>query len=80
MNKDEKRVEYLIAHKNNLWTGIMLLIGGLSGILMTINYSGTIFLVENIVRFVLIALGGIFLPLMIIGVININLEIQNLLK
>ena len=80
MNKEEKRVEYLIAHKNNLWTGIMLLIGGLSGILITINYSGNIFSIENIIKIILIALGWLFLPLMLIGVVNTNLEIQNLLK
>lgn len=76
----KKELEYLIAHKNNLWAGVMPLAGGLGGIFLTANYSIPIVSIENIVKMILIAIGGLFLPLMLIGVVNTNLEIQKLLK
>lgn len=39
MNKDEKVLEYLNLHINRLWTGLIILIGGLAGLMVTYSYS-----------------------------------------
>mgnify|MGYP001809691821 CR=1 FL=1 len=82
MDKSEKiiTIEYLIAHKNSLWTAIIVLCGGLAGILLTSNYSLNILSIETIVRIFLFLLGALLLPLMIVGVINTNFAIKKILK
>lgn len=80
MNKNEKIIEYLLQHKNNLWTGVIVLSGGLAGLLLT--YPNVLFVltIAFVTRIVLIILGAFFLILMIIGLINTNLDIQRLIK
>lgn len=38
MDKEDKRliIEYLISHKNNLWTGVIILIDGIVGLLLSL--------------------------------------------
>ena len=38
MDKEGKTIEYLIAHKNNLWTGVIILIGGLAGLMLSYSF------------------------------------------
>lgn len=80
MNKDEKIIEYLLQHKNNLWTGVIVLSGGLAGLLLT--YPNVLFVlsIAFVTRIILIILGAFFLILMIIGLINTSSDIQRLIK
>lgn len=82
MDNEEKRlrVEYLIAHKNNLWMGVVVLTGGLVGILITMNYSTFVISLQTIVKTLLLALGAFFLVSMIIGLINIHKEVDNIIR
>lgn len=80
MNKDEKILEYLNLHINRLWTGLIILIGGLASLLVTYPYSMPLSSPLNIVKFSLFILGLFFLLLMIIGLANASLEVKNLLK
>lgn len=80
MNKDEKILEYLNLHINRLWTGLIILIGGLASLLVTYSYSMPLSSPLNTVKFSLFILGLFFLLLMIIGLANANLEVKNLLK
>lgn len=78
--KEEKEVEYYNAQLNRLWTGIIVLGGGLSGLLLTYSYYSPIYAMTNMVRLILFALGFIFFIMMIIGIINISTDIKNFLK
>lgn len=82
MDKDDKKliIEYLIAHKNSLWTGLIVLGSGLAGILLTFNYSLSVFSTESMVKIVLLILGAFFIPLMLTGLINTNSDIKKILK
>ena len=80
MNKEEKIIEFLIAHKNNLWAGSIILIGGVVGLLLSFSFSSEINKIEDIIKIGLFLLGLFFLALMITGLININAEIKNRLK
>lgn len=80
MNKEEKIIEYLLQHKNNLWTGVIVLTGGVAGLLIT--YPNVLFelSISFVIRIILLVLGAFFLALMITGLININSDIKKLLK
>lgn len=80
MNKEEKIIEYLNLHINRLWTGLIILIGGLASLLVTYSYSSPLNNPLNIVKLSLFILGLFFLLLMIIGLANANIEFKNLLK
>lgn len=80
MNKDEKIIEYLNLHINRLWTGLIILIGGLASLLVTYSYSSPLNNPLNIVKFSLFILGLFFLLLMILGLANTDIEIKKLLK
>lgn len=81
MNKDEKTIEYLIAHKNNLWTSLIVLTGGLTGILLTFNYSlHFLFTLKGIIEILLFSLGVFLFVLMLNGVINTSSDIKKFLK
>jgi len=82
MENDEKRlrVEYLIAHKNNLWAGLVILTGGLVSILLTVNYSHFVISNEVIVKAILLILGSFFWVLMFIGLSNIRDEVDRIIR
>lgn len=82
MDKEDKRliIEYLISHKNNLWTGVIILIGGIVGLLLSYSFSSDINNIENSIKIGLFFTGLFFLILMVTGLININLEIKDKLK
>lgn len=80
MNKEEKILEYLNLHINRLWTGLIILIGGLASLLVTYSYTIPLSAPLNTVKFSLFVLGLFFLLLMIIGLANASSEVKNLLN
>lgn len=77
--KEEKEMEYLFAHMNRLWAGLMLLGGGLAGIV----FSGTFklsFTFISIFKFILLILGFITFLGMLTGLSNIKDEIRKKIK
>lgn len=80
MNKEEKEIEYLFAHINRLWAGLMILTGGVVGILLSLPFSIDMFSGINLFKFTLIILGLIVIWLMIVGLINTDYKINKILK
>ena len=80
MNKEEKIIEFLIAHKNNLWTGLIILIGGLAGLFLTIPLFLEAFSIRILPRVLLFGLGIIFVIPTIKGLTNVHDEIIKKLK
>lgn len=80
VDKDQKILEYLNLLINRLWTGLLVLIGGLAGLLVTYSYSEPFYFPLNTLKFFLFILGIFFLVLMIIGLANASAEIKELLK
>lgn len=80
MNKEEKTIEFLIAHKNNLWTGLLVLTGGLAGLFLSFPISKEILAFETIPKAILFIGGCFFFSLTVKGLININEEIKQKLK
>lgn len=80
MNKDEKIIDFLIAHKNNLWTGLIILVGGLSGLLLSIHFPIKILSPEMFAKDFLFILGIIFVIPTIKGLITVHDEIIKKLK
>lgn len=78
--KEEKEVEYLFAHLNRLWTGLLVLIGGLSGLLLTYSCSLPPYDPSNEIKILLLLLGAFMLILMLIGLANTSLDIKKRLK
>lgn len=80
MNKEEKVIEFLIAHKNNLWTGLIILTGGLAGLFLNIPLSAEAFSVK-ILPVVFLFITGIFFFIAIIkGLTTVHEEIIKKLK
>ena len=77
MNKDEKILEYLNLHMNRLWTGIIVLSGGLVGLSITFSFT---FSFTSIIKSILLILGIFLLISMLIGLSNTGLEIKERLK
>jgi len=80
MNKDEKRVEYLIAHKNNLWAGSIIVISGSIGLLLNMKFPLYNYSILDWIKVVLFIMGLFLFGLMLTGVANVNLEIKSKLK
>lgn len=79
INEKKLRIDYLIAHKNNLWAGVIVLAGGLAGILLTINFSGFVISLHCIIKIVLVLIGSFFLVSMMIGLMNIHDEVNKII-
>ena len=75
--KEEKEIEYLFAHMNRLWAGVMVLGGGISGLAISLDLN---FALTNILKIILLIIGFSFFVLMIIGLNNIKTEIYKKLK
>ncbi len=80
MNKEEKVIDFLIAHKNNLWMGLIVLIGGLAGLVLTTSFPINVLSVEMFSKDLLFILGITFVLLAIKGLINVHNEIIKKLK
>ncbi|MDD3435646.1 MAG: hypothetical protein PHC64_00685 [Candidatus Gastranaerophilales bacterium] len=83
MDKEDKKIliEYLISHKNSLWTAIIVLIGGLAGILLTFNYSVEFLCtLKGFIEIILFILGSFLLGLMLTGLINTTVDIKKYLN
>lgn len=80
MNKEEKEIEYLFAHVNRLWAGLMVLVGGVVGILLSIPFSINAFVGINLFKLVLIIFGLTTIWLMMVGLINTDSKINKILK
>lgn len=80
MNKEEKIVEFLIAHKNNLWTGLIILLGGLAGLFLNITLSTEAFSAKLLPKVFLFVLGISLVVPIIKGLIAIHYEIIRKLK
>lgn len=77
--KEEKEIEYLNAHMNRLWAGLMVLGGGLAGIIFSGNFKWN-FAVLSIFKGSLLILGFVTFLGMIAGLINIKEEIHRKIK
>lgn len=77
--KEEKELEYLFAHMNRLWAGLMVLGGGLTGIVFSSNFHFH-FTLASTLKFSLFIFGMLLLALMIIGLTNIKSEIDKKIK
>lgn len=77
--KEEKEIEYLFAHMNRLWAGLMVLGGGLAVIVFsnTLKFSFTLI---SILKILLLVLGVFTFLGMITGLINIKDEIHKKIK
>ena len=42
MNKEEKEIEYLNSHINRLWTSMIVLVGGLTGLALSLSTSDVV--------------------------------------
>ncbi|MDD3436641.1 MAG: hypothetical protein PHC64_05770 [Candidatus Gastranaerophilales bacterium] len=80
MNKDEKIIDFLIAHKNNLWTALLILVSGLAGLVLTMPFSKWNLSSEIIPKMGLFICGIFLFSLIITGLINVNNEIKQKLK
>lgn len=78
MDKEEKEFEYLNSHINRLWTSMIVLVGGLSGLALSFSLSGPISTI--IIKIVLFTLGSCFFGITIIGLINSDRKINKKLK
>jgi hypothetical protein len=79
--KEEKEIEYLNAQLNRLWTGIIVLGGGIAGLMLTYSYSLPIYASENIAKLILFIIGFIiFIMMMLSGIANLNIKINKLFK
>jgi len=78
--QDEKVVEYLAQHKNILWTGIVVLTGGLVGLFLTYNPSLSPYSFANVARVGFFLIGLFFLVAMSIGLLNTDTSIIKLLR
>ncbi|MFA7658590.1 MAG: hypothetical protein WCY19_04090 [Candidatus Gastranaerophilaceae bacterium] len=79
-NREEKIVEYLAQHKNILWTGILVLGGGLVGLVLTYNPKFHPFIFSNFFRIIFFIIGFILFVSMIIGLLNTDVDMQKYLK
>jgi hypothetical protein len=79
-NQDEKVVEYLAQHKNILWTGLLVVGGGLVGLVLTYNPTLSQFAFGNLMRIGFIIIGFCFFIAMIIGLLNTDLDIRKYLR
>lgn len=77
--KEEKELEYLFAHMNRLWAGLMVLGGGLFGIIFSDAFKLS-FNFASIFKFILLILGFLTFFGMFIGLINIKEEIHKKIK
>ncbi len=78
--KEEKELEYLNAQLNRLWTGIIVLGGGIAGLVITYSYALPLYVSENITKLILFIIGFVIFTMMLIGLANINIEINKFLK
>ncbi|MDD3436437.1 MAG: hypothetical protein PHC64_04710 [Candidatus Gastranaerophilales bacterium] len=79
-NHDEKVITYLSQHKNILWSRILVLSGGLVGLVLTYNPSVPMYSFGNIARLIFFIIGFSFLFAMVIGLLNTDSGIQDILK
>lgn len=78
MNKEEKEVEYLNAHINRLWTSMIVIGGGLSGILLSISLTENVFKMSVKIGLFLF---GLFLILIVINaIISVDNQINKKIK
>lgn len=77
--KEEKEFEYLNAHMNRLWVGVMVLGGGLAGIVFSSHFKFSLTL-ASIIKFSIFILGFLILIGMLNGLANIKSEIYKKLK
>jgi len=80
MDSENKIIDFLIAHKNNLWTTLIVLVGGLSGLFLSIPFSKAAFSQNMYPRLLLFALGLFFVFVMIKGLMTVHYEIIQKLK
>ncbi len=78
MDKEGKEIEYLNSHINRLWTSMIVLIGGLSGILFSFSGNETAF--KSSIKGVLFVTGAYFLTLVIKGIMSVDKKINDKLK
>ncbi len=76
--KEEKEIEYLNSHINRLWTSMIVLVGGLSGVLL--SFSGNESVYKIIIKTIFLLLGAIFIVVTIKGLINSDKRINNKIK
>ena len=79
-NHDEKIIEYLAQHKNILWTGILVVGGGLVGLVLTYNPTFYLNVFGDIARIIFFILGFLLFISMIMGLLNTDLDIKKYLK
>lgn len=77
---NEKLIEYLTQHKNNLWMGVIVLAGGLVGLVLTYNPNLQFYSFCNIARLIFILIGTYLFLAMILGLLNIDKDIRNILQ
>lgn len=80
MNKEEKVIEFLIAHKNNLWAGLIIMLGGLAGLFLNIPLSAEALSAKGLSKIFLFVLGMCVVILAIKGLITVHEEIIKKLK
>jgi hypothetical protein len=78
--EDEKELEYLFAHVNRLWAGLVVLIGGLVGMVLSMPFSLALFSIQNTAKLVLFVFGLILAGLMITGLTNTDYKINKKIK
>lgn len=78
--KEEKEIEYLFAHVNRLWMGLMVIGGGIIGICLSMPFSMEIFSGINLFKAILAMFGFMIIWLMITGLINTDNRINKIIK
>ena len=78
MDKEEKEIEYLNSHINRLWTSMIVLVGGLSGLALSLSRSDTV--LKIVVKGSLGLLGFCFLIVTISSLINVDYKINKKIK
>lgn len=76
---EEKELEYLFAHMNRLWAGLMVLGGGLFGIIFSNSFKWAFTLV-SFLKASLLILGFVTFFGILAGLSNIKEEIRKKIK
>ncbi len=76
--KEEKEIEYLNSHINRLWTSLIVLGGGLSGILLSVSMTEN--MPKMIIKTALFIFGLILILIVINAIINVDIQINKKIK
>lgn len=76
--KEEKEIEYLNSHINRLWTSLIVIGGGLSGILLSFSLTENVF--KTSIKMGLFVFGFFVILVVIKSIIDVDIRINKKIK